>query len=413
MTLSLPRNPDPAPAGSPWVRLDRATADHPAPLAAIDLQAVARNALLMARRAAGTPIRLATKSLRSRALMAGLLRHDGFAGLMAHSPAEAIWLVRTGTSNDVLIGYPTAARQPLAELCADEQLAAALTVTIDDPAQLDLIDTIAAPHQRPELRVCLDLDAGLTVGPLRIGARRSTVRTREQAIAVARAITGRPGFRLVGALAYEAQVAGVPDQGGASASARVAELAATGLKAVSIRELTARRQVVVAGLRAVAELEFVNGGGTGSIETTVADPSITEIGAGSGLLMGHLFDRYRSFRAEPACGYAVEVDRVPAPDTVVVHGGGWAASGPSGADRSPLPVHPAGLRLTGMEAAGEVQTPLRVRRSAAGPIRLGDRVWFRHAKSGEVAEHVNEFLVVDGEAVVATIQTYRGEGKAF
>jgi len=413
VTLTLPRQPDPAPSDDPWPRLDLATVELSAPLAVIDRQAAARNAVRLVQRAAGTPVRLATKSLRSRALLSALLATDGYAGLMAHAAAEAVWLVRSGTSDDVLIGYPTVARGPLTELCADERLAASITVTVDDPAQLDLIDVIALPHQRPEVRVCLDLDAGLAAGPVRVGARRSALRTRAQAVALARTIADRPGFRLVGALAYEAQVAGVPDRGGSTVASRLSELAVTGVKAVSVRELAARRRAIVAGLREVTDLEFVNGGGTGSIESTAADPSITEVAAGSGILLGHLFDRFRSFRAEPACGYALDVDRVPSPDLVVVHGGGWIASGPSGADRSPQPVHPPGLRTTGAEAVGEVQTPLRVPRDLAGRIRLGDRVWFRHAKSGEVAEHVNEFVVVDGDAVVATIPTYRGEGKVF
>lgn len=413
MTLAWPATPDPPGPGAPWARLDLATVDRPAPLAAIDLQAAARNAVRLTERADGTPIRLATKSLRSRELLVALLGTDGFTGLMAHSPAEAVWLARTGTSDDILVGYPTTARGPLTELCSDEELAARVTVTVDDPAQLDLIDVIAMPGRRPEVRVCLDLDAGLALGPARIGARRSALRTRAEAVAAARAIAERPGFSLVGALAYEAQIAGVPDRGGVTAAQRLTEVAVTGAKLVSVRELAARRRAVVTGLREVADLEFVNGGGTGSIESTAADPSVTEIGAGSGVLLGHLFDRYRGFRAEPACGFALDVDRVPTPDLVVVHGGGWAASGPSGPDRLPRPVHPPGLRPTRTEAVGEVQTPLRVPRDMAGRIRLGDRVWFRHAKSGEVAEHVNEFVVVDGDTVVTTIATYRGEGQVF
>jgi D-serine deaminase-like pyridoxal phosphate-dependent protein len=67
--------------------------------------------------------------------------------------------------------------------------------------------------------------------------------------------------------------------------------------------------------------------------------------------------------------------------------------------------------LIGAEGAGEVQTPLVG--PAAGALRVGDRVWFRHAKAGELCEHVNELYLVDGDAVVDTVPTYRGEGKAF
>jgi D-serine deaminase-like pyridoxal phosphate-dependent protein len=58
-----------------------------------------------------------------------------------------------------------------------------------------------------------------------------------------------------------------------------------------------------------------------------------------------------------------------------------------------------------------VQTP--VRGAAADTLKIGDRVWLRHAKSGELSERVNEFVVVDGGAVVDSLPTYRGEGRAF
>ncbi|MGW5671296.1 hypothetical protein ACWEVO_25665, partial [Micromonospora sp. NPDC003776] len=63
------------------------------------------------------------------------------------------------------------------------------------------------------------------------------------------------------------------------------------------------------------------------------------------------------------------------------------------------------------EGAGEVQTPLAG--AAATALRVGDRVWFRHAKAGELCERVNEVHLVDGDTVVSTVPTYRGEGHAF
>ncbi len=46
-------------------------------------------------------------------------------------------------------------------------------------------------------------------------------------------------------------------------------------------------------------------------------------------------------------------------------------------------------------------------------VGLGDRVWFRHAKAGELCERVNELHLVRGGAVVDVVPTYRGEGRAF
>jgi D-serine deaminase-like pyridoxal phosphate-dependent protein len=67
--------------------------------------------------------------------------------------------------------------------------------------------------------------------------------------------------------------------------------------------------------------------------------------------------------------------------------------------------------MLGTEAAGEVQTPLRG--PAAHTLRVGDRVWLRHTKAGELSEHLDAFHVVDGDRVVGELPTYRGEGKVF
>jgi D-serine deaminase-like pyridoxal phosphate-dependent protein len=161
----------------------------------------------------------------------------------------------------------------------------------------------------------------------------------------------------------------------------------------------------------VTDLEFVNGGGTGSVERTSADAAVTEVAAGSGLYSPALFDGYRAFTGRPAALFATPVTRVPAPGTVTVAGGGWIASGPPGADRLPVPTYPAGLHWLPTEGAGEVQTPLRG--PAAAQLRIGDRVWFRHAKAGEICEHVNELHTISGDALTGTMPTYRGEGRTF
>jgi D-serine deaminase-like pyridoxal phosphate-dependent protein len=96
---------------------------------------------------------------------------------------------------------------------------------------------------------------------------------------------------------------------------------------------------------------------------------------------------------------------------VTCHGGGFIASGPGGADRLPLPVFPAGARLVAREGAGEVQTPLALPDGA--DVALGDPVFFRPAKSGELAEHFDEYLLVRGDRIEARARTYRGLGRRF
>ena len=142
-----------------------------------------------------------------------------------------------------------------------------------------------------------------------------------------------------------------------------------------------------------------------------AEAPITEVAAGSGFLASHLFDRYRDITLEPAACFALQAVREPAAGFVTCLGGGLVASGAAGVDRLPVPYLPPGLRLTGAEGAGEVQTPLRVPEGVR--VALGSPVFFRHAKAGELAEHFNEYLLVRGDRVVGRARTYRGEGKAF
>ncbi|MFG3419963.1 amino acid deaminase/aldolase [Micromonospora sp. NPDC048063] len=391
-------------------RLDRATAHLDPPYAVIDLATFDGNADALAGRAGGKPVRVASKSVRARELIGRALGRPGWHGVMAFTLPEAIWLVRAGVTDDALVAYPTVDRRALAELAADPALAAAVTLMVDGTDQLDLVDAVRAPGGRPELRVCLDLDASWRPlgGRVHIGVRRSPVHSARAAGALAATVAGRAGFRLVGLMSYEAQIAGLGDAPpGRAVLGSAIRLAQRG----SYRELLARRAAAVAAVREHADLEFVNGGGTGSVAATSADPAVTEVTAGSGLYGPTLFDAYRAWRPTPAAFFACAVVRRPAPGLATVLGGGWVASGPAENSRLPRPWLPGGLKLVGTEGAGEVQTPLAG--AAAATLRVGDRVWFRHAKAGELCEHVNELHLVEGDAVVATVPTYRGEGHAF
>lgn len=390
-------------------RYDRATAHLDAPLAIVDLDAFDANADDLVRRAAGKPVRVASKSVRCRALLERVLARDGFSGVMSYTLAESLWLARSGF-DDVLLAYPSADRAAYAELAADPKLAAAVTVMIDDPAQLRLIDG-ARGGGREEVRVCLELDTSFRLlgGRVRFGALRSPLHSPAQLAELARAVVRRPGFRLVGLMAYEAHIAGVGD---AVRERPVRSRAVRLMQAAARRELAARRAEAVRALRAVApDLEFVNGGGTGSVQHTAGEDAVTEVAAGSGLYVPRLFDNYTSFRGRPAALFAQPVVRRPGVGVVTVLGGGYPASGAAGPDRSPVPYLPEGLRHDPQEGAGEVQTPLLGH--AADDLLIGDKVWFRHAKAGELCERFDALHLVSGEKVTATVPTYRGEGRTF
>jgi D-serine deaminase-like pyridoxal phosphate-dependent protein len=394
-----------------WSRLDAAVAGlsepPPTPIAVVDLDVFDANADDLVRRAGGKPLRVASKSLRVPALLERALAHDGFSGVLAYTLAEALWLHETGISDDIVVAYPTVDVAALRRLTSSPSAAAAITLMVDDPAHLDVVDSTRSSPVVP-VRVALDVDAGLRFGGRHVGPKRSPLFDTGDVVALARRVVDRDGFHLVGVMTYEGQVAGVqdsvPDQ---RARSRVVRR----LKQASMAQLAVRRREIAEALAEVVTLEFWNGGGSGSVEATAADAAVTEIAAGSGLLVPGIFDHYASFEPRPAAFFGLRVTRKPTPDMATVHGGGLIASGATGADRSPVPWAPPGLHLTGLEGAGEVQTPLTGH--PAAQLRIGDLVWFRHAKSGELFEHVRDVHLVRGEEVTEVVPSYRGCDLAF
>ena len=404
------KHPSSAPWLTPdeyWPGLNAATAELDTPFGVVSLPALSHNAFDMLDRASGTTIRVASKSIRVRSVIEAVEALDGYRGALAYTLAEGLWLAET--IQDVVVGYPSVDRQAISTLANSPDLAARVTLMIDSVDQLDLIDSVADPENREPVRVCLELDAAWDSKLLgHVGTWRSPVHSVEDATALARHIADRAGFTLVGLMAYEGQIAGTVDQ---PEDKPVYGAVVRWMQKRSAAEIAERRAAAVAAVREIADLEFVNGGGTGSLESTSAESAVTEIAAGSGLFGPHLFDHYRSFTPAPAAAFALSVVRKPTPEMATLLGGGWVASGPPAADRLPLPVWPQGLRMLPREMAGEVQTPLTG--AAARKLRIGDRVWLRHTKAGELAEHLNDVAIVDGDRIVATVPTYRGEGKAW
>ena len=404
--MSAPTRTGSAPAPTLGDRLSAATAGLPGPLVVVDVDALDANAADLLRRAGGVPIRVASKSVRVRWVLDRVLARPGFVGLMGYSLREALWLVSHG-ARDVLVGYPTVDLGALALLGADPVAAAAITLMADDAAHVALAARAAESGGHP-IRLCLDVDASLRVGPgrfaLHLGVRRSPVHTPAEAGALAEVAAETSGVEVRGVMFYEAQVAGLPD---ASLGVRL-------VKRASIADLARRRrQVVDAVQQAIGgPLELVNSGGSGSVESTVSDPVVTEATAGSGLFVPGLFDGYRSFEPRPAAYFGLDVVRRPAPGYVTAFGGGYIASGPPARSRQPRLVDPR-LRLTAREGAGEVQTPLRVDGPERDAPRIGDRAWFRHAKAGEVMERFTQVHLVSGDRRTETVPTYRGEGQSF
>jgi D-serine deaminase-like pyridoxal phosphate-dependent protein len=394
----------------------RAIAGEPLPLLAVDVGAFDRNLdrMLAVLAPRGTPLRLATKSVRVPALLRRALQRGGASmrGLMCFAVDEAEKLAAEGF-DDLLVAYPTVQRRHLDALARMTHAGKSVCLAVDDMAAARAMDEAGrAAGVRLRAVLCVDMALEALGGRVHLGVRRSPLHEPEAVRALARAMRAMTGVTVHGLLAYEAQIAGLPDEGPEDAAQRAAKRA---IRALSTRDVRARREAMVQGLRADGfELAIVNGGGTGSLDTTTPETGVNEVSAGSGLYKPHLFDGYSApyMRAlEPACFFALEVVRRPSPRHVTCGGGGYVASGAAGRDRLPVPVHPPGLALLGMEGAGEVQTPLEVPEGVR--LELGDAVLFRHAKAGEPMERFAEVLLVEDERVIERVPTYRGLGWTF
>ena len=186
--------------------LDRATAALEPPFAVVDLDAFDANAADLLRRAGSTALRLASKSVRCRALQRRAL-DAGLRGQLCFTLPEALWLADQGFDH-LVVAYPTADRAALHAL-AHGPHRGAITVMVDSRAHLELVEAAGGGP----VRVCLDVDASWWPmrGRIRIGVKRSPVRTAQQAAALAADAVARPGIELIGLMSYEAHIAGVGD----------------------------------------------------------------------------------------------------------------------------------------------------------------------------------------------------------
>ncbi|RKP48139.1 amino acid deaminase/aldolase [Trinickia fusca] len=378
------------------------------PAAFVDLDSLDTNLATLGTRAGGAPVRLATKSIRSLPVMRHIFEAAPFMrGLLCYSAAEAAWLAGEGF-DDIVVAYPSVEPVDLRAVAAQLRAGRSITLMVDCAAHVDAIDAVARA-ERVVFPLAIDVDMSVAFPGLHFGVYRSPIADATAALALAHHIASRAGVRLDGVMGYEGQIAGLMDR---IPGARLRSAVIRYLKRRSIPQVAQRRRRVVDALAAAGfPLRFVNGGGTGSFESTRIDASITELAAGSGLYAPTLFDHYDAFRVMPAAGFALPVTRMPRPGIVTCSGGGYIASGPPDPSRLPQPWLPRGCALLANEAAGEVQTP--VRHPPSVKFEIGAPMLFRHAKAGELCERFNTLLLIADGAVVDRVPTYRGAGKSF
>lgn len=378
------------------------------PAAFLDLDLLDKNIEDLRIRAGNKTIRVASKSVRCTYVLDRILKsHPQYQGIMCYSGWEAIFLSEQGF-DDLLLGYPIVNEAEITAICKATKAGKKIVLMVDDEQHFALVQKIAATVDVVQ-PVCIDLDMSSDFPGLHFGVNRSPVRDVATFKKLVDAAAKYPMVKIAGLMGYEAQIAGLGDT---SPYNGVKNYVIPFLKRRSIHEISQRRKECVAYLTSKGYKDLlVNGGGTGSMESTKVEDWVTEITVGSGFYSPGLFDYYKKFHHLPAAGYAVQIVRRPAENMYTCLGGGYVASGTIGLDKQPKPYLPEGIQLTDLEGTGEVQTPFTYK----GPekIDIGDTILFRHSKAGELCERFNYLQVISKGAIVEKVPTYRGQGQCF
>ncbi|WP_042350267.1 amino acid deaminase/aldolase [Bacillus massiliigorillae] len=379
----------------------------PLPALLLDEAAFESNCKSIAAKANGKTIRIATKSIRSAKVLQRILESDSvFKGLMCFSPREAVFLIEKGF-DDLLLGYPCWDEEAIGEIAKHNKNGRRIICMVDSEEHIDFLERIGQ-QVNGKLNICIDVDMSTKFGSLHFGVRRSPLTNEIDVLQVARKIKNCEHLELIGLMGYEAQIAGVGEQ---MPSQQLKNKVVAYMKRKSIQEIAQRRKRMVDALKQEGFiLTLVNGGGTGSMDTTSKEEVVTEITVGSGIYSPLLFDYYSSFQYKPALFFALPIVRIPSPHIYTCLGGGYISSGPAGKDKVPQPVYPKGGRLLPLEGAGEVQTPVYFDEAQ---LQIGDPIIFRAAKAGEICERFQEIVCISNGQIIERYETYRGEGGCF
>lgn len=377
------------------------------PCAFVDLEAFDANIRAIAQMVEGTPftIRVASKSLRVPELISRVLKYGApFKGLMCYSAQEAFFLSEQGF-DDLMVAYPTLSSQDLIALKKVHNQGKLISLVTDDVRQLEVLNHFFEGSK--PFPVLIEPDLSLKILSLTVGVRRSPLRSVKDVTDFAQKISTYKNLIFLGIMAYEAQVAGVPDKN--PFKPFLSPILGL-MRKYSARVIAKKRQEIRLELERLKLVpEIFNGGGTGSLSfNRQEDKVLTEVTAGSGFFCPHLFDYYSNFKLKASAFFALQVVRAPEAHWYTCQGGGYIASGEPSWDRVPKPMD-ANLKLSNFEATGEVQTPVH----SLKDIKLGSPVIFRHAKAGELGERFNEFVLIQNGKVTGSAKTYRGMGQSY
>ncbi|NBI29936.1 amino acid deaminase/aldolase [Chengkuizengella marina] len=391
-----------------YIQYKKATDHISKPFAFLDIDLLDDNILQILNHSSNKKIRIASKSIRCVPVLKRIMeKSDRFQGVMCYSAPEAVFLSEHGF-DDLLLGYPITDKNYITSIVEKIREGKQITFMVDCFKHIKLIeDTVK--DENIKIPVCIDVDMSLVYPKFRFGVYRSPLRSVHEIHQLIYTIQQSKQLKLDGFMGYEAQIAGIGDQvKGKHLKNSVVQL----LKKQSIEQIKEKRAEIIDSINEYdLSFRFVNGGGTGSLASTCKEEVITEVTVGSGFFSPLLFDSYKEFQYKPAAGFALEIVRIPKENIFTCTGGGYVASGATGKDKLPAPYLPEKTKLHSLEGAGEVQTPILYK--GEENLDMGDPIFFRHSKSGELCERFNQLYCISNGEVVDEFLTYRGEGKCF
>ncbi|MDO5769054.1 MAG: alanine racemase [Psychrobacter sp.] len=380
-----------------------------APSAWLDLDALDANIKRVNQMIGDTQLRVATKSVRCIDVLKYVREHSpNFLGLMSYSARESVYLLEQGFDN-ILCAYPTLDKEAIAQTLSFVNQGAVMVWMVDNFEQWQLLEDVGREHNTV-LDVCLDINMSMTLPKIYFGTKRSRLFTIADVKKLLKTTKKFKHSKVTAMMGYEGQIAGLPEH--LPDKAMLAP-AIRGLKSLSKKQVSSRRPKIADWLNSNGyPLSIVNGGGSGSMLFTCAQPEVTEITVGSAYYYPALFSYMDSMQDfSPAAGFVLPVTRHPEPKVITCHGGGFIASGALGTDKAPLIVYPENLSILNDEGFGEVQTPMQAKGKLT--VGIGDYVWCQHSKAGELCEHFNELITYRRNKACGTMQTYRGAGQCF
>ena len=272
------------------------------PALILDLPAARRNIEKMANRLKTMPAKLRPHiKVHKSPELARMQMDAGAIGISTATVWEAIVMVRSGLDS-IFIVNTIAGREKLAALAAIARDANVMVAVDDANNAADV--AAAARAANSKVGVLIEVDTGMD---------RAGVDTPEQAVELASKVAGMEGVELLGVTGYEGHCSLTPER----------DLRAQRQRVAMDLLIDSAEQIKAAGL----PCPIVSAGGTGTWDWTAITPGVTEIQAGSYVVMDNFHGPMATDFEHAVTVLTTAISRPP--DRVIVDAGNKSLGAPA------------------------------------------------------------------------------------